>query len=287
MVWNLSVWGRNKAGVRRRWIQGAVICGLAIAVNPCATMFAQTGPGSDGGQWWSMWNGLDPEPRYVFDADGRSGGEPAFERGPQRSSIVTLHELQHHVPGRAMRDYERALKARRKSKNEEAATYFNKAIQADPEFTAAINDLGTLYLESDKVDFAIERFDRAIAVDAHASPPYSNLALAYLRQGRYADAERLARHAVDLDRGSRDSSLVLGISLVVNGSFTAEAQHILTNAAGQSAKAKLWLAIGQIQIGDTGNAKDQLKMYLAQADQAGLKVALSLLQQIESLGPKK
>lgn len=158
-----------------------------------------------------------------------------------------------------------------------------KAIQTDPEFTAAINDLGTVYLESENVDLAIEHFNRAVAVDAHASPPYSNLALAYLRQGRFADAERLARHGADLDHGSIDGSLVLGISLVMNRRFTAEAQHILTNAAGQFASAKLWLAIGLIQIGDMANAKDQIKRYLAQADQAGATVALSLLQKIESV----
>jgi tetratricopeptide (TPR) repeat protein len=96
----------------------------------------------------------------------------------------------------------RAWDARNKSDLKAAITYYQKAIAIDPEFCAALNDLGTAYLQTDQLDLAIEQFNKAIVVDAHAAKPNSDLAIAYLRQDRYANAERAARRALDLDRVS-------------------------------------------------------------------------------------
>jgi tetratricopeptide (TPR) repeat protein len=134
---------------------------------------------------------------------------------------VTVHELSHHVPSRAVRDYERAVKATKKGEKENAIAYFDKAIAADPEFLAAINDLGVTYLELNRVDMAIEQFTKAIAVDPHAASPYANLAIAYLRQRLFSDAERAARQAADLDRVGGYGRLILGISLIMKGNSTA------------------------------------------------------------------
>ena len=68
------------------------------------------------------------------------------------------------------------------------------------------------------MDLAIEQFTKAITVDPHAARPHVNLAIAYLRQGLFADAEQAARRAVDLDRVGRYGRLVLGVSSIMTGS---------------------------------------------------------------------
>jgi len=198
------------------------------------------------------------------------------------SSTVTIHGLQHHVPARAEKEFERGLKAEKKRNDEEAIAHFKKAIVLDPEFYTAINDLGTSYLRLDRVELAVEQFTKAIAVDSHAIVAYSNLALAYLKQGRFADGERTARRAVDLDRGDALSQLMLGTSLVLERHFTAEAERSLTRAAGELAVAKFWLAVGLAEKGDIRNAKDQLNMYLAHAEEPAAHIARAVMDQIDA-----
>src|SRR5260370_38316546 len=78
--------------------------------------------------------------RFLFDKPFT-----VSQRNPT-SSIVTLHELQHHVPGKATKEDERGLKAKDKGEDEAAISYFRKATPVDPDFYAAFNALGTVYL---------------------------------------------------------------------------------------------------------------------------------------------
>jgi len=183
-----------------------------------------------------------------------------------------------------VKEYERALKANNEGEKENAIAYFHKAIAADPKFLVAINNLGVTYLEMNRVDVAIEQFTKAIAVDPHAARPHVNLAIAYLRQGLFADAEQAARRAVDLDRVGRYGRLVLGVSSIMKGNFTAEAERSLTQAAQEYTVAKVWLAIGLIVRGDIANARDHLRTYVAETGNARSNFAINLLQEIEFAG---
>ena len=200
------------------------------------------------------------------------------------SETVTVHDLSHRVPGRAVKEYERALKATTEGKKESAIAHYNKAIAADPEFLAAVNNLGVIYLDLNRLDVAIEQFTKAIAVDPHSPLPQVNLAIAYLRRGLFDDAERAARRAVDLDRVDKFGRLVLGISSLMKGNFTAEAERNLTQAAQEYNVAKVWLAIGLSARGDIANARDHLRTYVAEIGNAGPNFAISLLREIESAG---
>jgi Flp pilus assembly protein TadD len=204
-------------------------------------------------------------------------------QGKPTSSIVTLHELQHHVPGKATKEYERGLKAKDKGEDEAAVSYFRKAIAVDPEFCAAFNGLGTVYLRWNKLELAVEQFNNAIFVDPHAATPYSNLALAYIMQTYYADAERAARRAIDLNRTAAHGLLMLGVSLVLQGKFTPEADRALTRAADDFPQANVWRAVWLFGRGDIESAKDQLKAYIAHTGEAGADIATALLQRVESL----
>jgi tetratricopeptide (TPR) repeat protein len=159
------------------------------------------------------------------------------------SGIVTLHELSHQVAAKARKEYEKASNAMAKGDLPGAIDCFKKAIVIDPEFSDAINALGTMYLHQGYIGPAIEEFTRAIAVDPHAPAAYYNLAIAYLRQGRYIDGERAARRVVDLDRVGIHGPLVLGISLVLQKKFTAEAEENLRRVVSDFAPATLWLAM--------------------------------------------
>ena len=161
--------------------------------------------------------------------------------------------------------------------------HFQKAIAIDPEYCAALNELGTVYLRVSRVDLAIQQFKEAVAAGPHRAGPYSNLAIAYPRQSLYDDAERSARRAIDLDRGNAHSHLVLGIALVLQKKFTVEAEKSLRRAAPDFPLAEFWLGVGQIARGDIPSAKDQLKAYLARGPRAGADLAKSLMEQMAAV----
>jgi tetratricopeptide (TPR) repeat protein len=224
----------------------------------------------------ATWN----TPEYGWPADHSGYAQPdggasflfdkpftVSQRNPT-SSIVTLHELQHHVPGKATQEYERGLKAKDKGEDEAAISYFRKAIAVDPEFCAAFNALGTVYLRLNTLELAVEQFNNAIFVDPHAATPYSNLALAYIMQTYYADAERTARRAIDLNRTAAHGLLMLGVSLVLEGKFFPQ--------------ANVWRAVCLVGRGDLASARDQLKAYIAHTGEAGAHIAIALLQRLES-----
>ena len=267
-------------------IRYALLFACAIALVPCGHISAQT-PAS---RRWPDHGLMSPNREQAdavnWDMDGQYapfGKQPVRDVQAPVARVVTLHELEHRVPRRAAKEYERALKATAKGDNGDAIPHFQKAISIDPEFSDALNDLGTTYLQLGRIDFAIEQFNQAIRVDPHASKPCSNLAIAYLCQRQYRDAERTARRAVDLDRGSTHGLLVLAVSLILDGRFSADAERMLTKAAGEFTIAKFWLAVGLIQRGDIAKAKDQLKTYLADGDKNGAEVASAVLQRLESL----
>ena len=270
--------------------QGIFLIALVIGLGSHGVLFAQAMPseklrGTEFG--WQLPQGDDDAYGQVNDQAAFALNQPfTVNRRYSGSLIVTLHELQHHVPGQATKEYERAIKAKDKGDDEAAVGYFKKAIAVDPEFCDAFNGLGATYLRLNRVDLATEQFNNAIAIDPHGAMGYSNLALAYLTQKQYVDAERAARRAIDLDRGATHGLLMLGVSLLLEGKFTAEAERSLRCAVSDFPQANVWHAVLLAAQGDLAHAKEQLSAYIGHADQAGANTAAKILHRLESVGRK-
>ena len=267
------------------------LLGLVTVVMSCNRAFGQMSNSHsrpDPGYLWAN-TGAEHQgrPNFEDELDRGFGGQFTAHQQHAVSDIVTLHELSHQVPGKAAKEYERASKAVQMGDLEAAIQHYKKAIAIDPEFCAAINNLGSAYLRVNGTDLAIEQFNKAIAVDPHAAMPYSNLAIAYLRQDKYSDAERTARRALDLNRAGVHSRLVLGISLVLQKKFTAEAEQSLTRAASDYPRANFWLAVGHLLRGDIATAKDYLKMCLASGEKTSMNKAKALLQDLDLVAQSK
>jgi Flp pilus assembly protein TadD len=234
----------------------------------------------------------DPWPK-TDGADRRYPGvneerDPDFDSAVpiQRPGIpetVTVQELSHHVPRKAEKEFEKAWKAEDKGDHEGAILRFQKAIAIDPEFRAALNDLGSVYLEVERDDLAIQEFTKAIEVDPHSSRPCSNLALAYLRTGRYGDSERAARRAIDLDSMNLHGRLVLGMALILEGRYTQETEMRLKEAAVDFPCANLWLALVWEARGDVKAAKRQVGVFLTSGEKDGMRMATALLQHLDRI----
>ena len=69
------------------------------------------------------------------------------------------------------------------------------------------NELGNIYLNAGTCDDAITSYSKAIELDRHFAWPYSNLALAYVQKGRFAEAILLYQRGIELFTSDRDKAI--------------------------------------------------------------------------------
>ena len=76
---------------------------------------------------------------------------------------------------------------------------FRAAVDIDPNFALAHNNLGLTAIETGNIPQAIELLHRAIALDRYLDIAYGNLGLAYLEHGEFESAYRNFAAAIALD----------------------------------------------------------------------------------------
>ncbi|HXN46205.1 MAG TPA: tetratricopeptide repeat protein [Bryobacteraceae bacterium] len=123
---------------------------------------------------------------------------------------VTVAQLQHHVPARAAREFAREGRAFEAGDVEGAIGHLRKALEIDPDYMEAHNNLGARYMALHRFEDAAAEFRRATELDPAAEKAFANLAGALLLLGRDAEAEAAARRAVALDGTDSLGRYVLG-----------------------------------------------------------------------------
>lgn len=84
------------------------------------------------------------------------------------SNIVTVRELGHVVPKKAHKEAEKAENARAQEQSATAIEHYNRAIEIDPEFVAARNNLAVMYLVEGNGEAAVAQLEEAAKIDAHS-----------------------------------------------------------------------------------------------------------------------
>ena len=113
-------------------------------------------------------------------------------QGPE--STVSLARLS--VPNSARKEFRRAENQLRKPNVEAAVRHLEKAVALAPTYVAALNQLGTIYYQSQSYEKAAGYFQEALAQDPKAHAPRVNLAAAMFSLGRFPDAVRLNQQAL-------------------------------------------------------------------------------------------
>jgi tetratricopeptide (TPR) repeat protein len=82
---------------------------------------------------------------------------------------------------------------------DEAMTAYEEALRLEPDDDGARSGLARLYwIHLGRINDAITEFERVIDLNPEAGYSYLQLAFLYALRGRYADAEKISRQAVDL-----------------------------------------------------------------------------------------
>jgi tetratricopeptide (TPR) repeat protein len=95
-----------------------------------------------------------------------------------------------------------------------AEEYARKAIQKEPRLPLARFLLGEIDLFKSRVPQAIEDFEAELKINPAHAPTYVRLADAYLRAGKFDDAERVLSRSIYLDSTSSAAYMLLGRTLL-------------------------------------------------------------------------
>jgi tetratricopeptide (TPR) repeat protein len=185
------------------------------------------------------------------------------QRRDANSLTVTIQQLRHAVPKKALKEKEKAEKALGQNRTEEAMSHLESAIQIDPGFVWARNDLAALHLRMNDPHPAIEQLNEAIKFDPHFSLLFINLAIGYIETEGFDGAERAAREAADLDRTRTLPRYLLAISLYFQKKFTEEALQCATQTSGEYPAAHLFAARIFIDRKNFEPARAEIRAYLS------------------------
>jgi tetratricopeptide (TPR) repeat protein len=147
----------------------------------------------------------------------------------------------HDAPKAARKAAGKAEHLSKKGQHEEAITEFRAALDIDPQYYEAENNLA---LELEAVGKA-EEAEKTLRHLMESAPEhilaFTNLATLLCQQHRYADAEAVARQGLKRHRFSFKSNYLLGAALVDEGKWTDEAREKLKYAEAKYPEAKALL----------------------------------------------
>jgi tetratricopeptide (TPR) repeat protein len=185
---------------------------------------------------------------------------------PPTEGSVSVPSLQRRPLREAQRAYDRGAEALRKNQLQRARAEFQRAIQIDPHFVAAYNDLAVLAIGERKYAEAEKWLVQAREKDADALHVLLNLGIALNYQKRFAEAIPPLRRALQLRPNWPAPAVYLGIALLETD-MLAEAEPMLrrgTHHAERREEALAYLYLGKLyaQRGENDRALVAWEVYL-------------------------
>lgn len=187
------------------------------------------------------------------------------EEGIERpaSGTVSAKQLAHSVPSKARKEFQKAQEASANGDIGKSIEHLEKAIEFDPAYAEAYNNLGARYFQLNKASLAAGQFQKAIDADKTCASAFANLSIALLSLGRLREAEDAARQAVRLSSASPISRKVLGLVHAAGETSDEEALENLTSVEKEFQEVRLTIAKILIRTGRPQPAADELRRYLA------------------------
>jgi tetratricopeptide (TPR) repeat protein len=213
-------------------------------------------------------NRSTPGPAGIWNIVSAPPVESASDAG-----TVSVNELSHNIPGRALREWDRAQKARGRGQIPEAVAHLKKAVEIDPEFVAAHNNVAAILLFENRPADALEHLQTCTKLDPHNAMAVSNMAVAYMMQARFTDAEEAARRGLDLDRTGNRVRLIYGLSQLMQDKFTKDAMQALQRAKDEFPQARLLEARIYAAWGRRDEALEAINVYLRSGESTGAELA--------------
>lgn len=156
------------------------------------------------------------------------------------SGTISVARLKHRVSSKARREFVRADDEMRKKHLEASIEHLNQAVEIDPDYVEAHNNLGARYIQAGDYDRAITHLRTASRLDPTSVFAVTNLGMALWLAGHCGEAEQAARDAVRLAPSFLRAQYLLGVVLAAEG--VPEALEHLEKSSKEIPSARLLAA---------------------------------------------
>jgi tetratricopeptide (TPR) repeat protein len=133
------------------------------------------------------------------------------------------------VPPDAQKEYLSALASISKGEPQSAIEKLNRAIKIFPTYFLALQQLGLVYIDTEKDQQAINPLTKSLEINPRSPQSHLGLGMAYVNLSRPKEAIKELNEALALDRREFRSHLYLGMALIDVGKLD-EAEKSLKEA---------------------------------------------------------
>lgn len=175
------------------------------------------------------------------------------------------------IPPAAEKEFVSAVNSISKGEKDEAIHKLKAALEIFPQYFLALQQLGLLYVETEKDQQAIEPLKKAIAINPKSAQSHLGLGMAYVNLDRVSDGVSELNTTLGLDSRLFNAHLYLGIALSTMGKLAdAEKSFKEAYAVGgtQARAAHLYLASIYDKRKEYQKAIDELETYLRENPKA-------------------
>lgn len=177
--------------------------------------------------------------------------------------------LDTNVPPAAHDAYEQAMKAVGQGETETALINFKRALDLEPRYLRARNDLGVLYLQLNRLDEAAETLRPAVKLNKHFLFPRLNLGVVLNRQGKFKEAAEV------LSALHKDAPTLAGVRLPLAEALfglgkLAEAKQLLTETLADPKLERAAQAEARFRLGAVLNREEHYAEAAKELEQATL-----------------
>ena len=182
------------------WILFGIGCETTVTTNP------------DAAEEWSPAKRADVHAQLAAQYMERNALTTAYDELEEALSIMPNHSRSNYVM---------AVLQTRLNDYDKANSYYKRALKSDPQNSEAAHDYGIFLCEQDKVDEALQSFEKALA-----NPLYTGVMLTNLRAG-----ECLVTTGKDLDKAEKYFEAVLGVNPNISTAlyYMAEINYVKEN----------------------------------------------------------
>ncbi|HXG90991.1 MAG TPA: tetratricopeptide repeat protein [Blastocatellia bacterium] len=145
-----------------------------------------------------------------------------------RANVIDLAEFDTLAPEPARDAYESAMRAMRAGQTEEAARELEHALSIYPNYFRALNDLGVIYMNLNRLDESAQLFERAAKVAPRVYYPRLNLAIVRTRQGKHKEAAEILQHLEKENPSLAEVKVALGDALLAMDKLDEAEGHLRT-----------------------------------------------------------